>query len=118
MVPDSRFHPAVLGHAARLVPRDITRPVAPVVIEQAIVQYLKQYDGWTSYHRMIYTLSRSIHPHAYCGSGIRRAIFEACGKLLKKKVIFRRKGRIGTRSCCRKSDPRLPDEVRLNANYL
>jgi hypothetical protein len=67
---------------------------------------------------MIYRVSKELRPFTYKVDGTKLAVFRCCSDLLKNHIIFRRKARIGARSCCRKTDIKLPDQVRLNALYL
>jgi hypothetical protein len=97
---------------------DATRSLSPAVIERAILNYLKRQTDWTGYHQMIYRVSKELRPHTYKNDGTKLAVFRCCADLLRSHVIFRRKARIGARSCCRKTDIKLPDQVRLNALYL
>ena len=97
---------------------DVTRSLSPAVVESAILNYLKLQTDWTGYHKMIYRVSKGLRPYTYKNDGTKKAVFQCCSDLLKSKVMFRRKARIGQRSCCRKSDYKLPDQVRLNAVYL
>jgi hypothetical protein len=97
---------------------DVTRSLSPAIIERAILNYLKRQTDWTGYHQMIYRVSKELRPFTYKVDGTKLAVFRCCADLLRTKVIFRRKARVGARSCCRKSDIKLPDQVRLNAVYL
>ena len=97
---------------------DVTRMLSPAVVERAVLNYLKRQTDWTGYHQMIYRVSKELRPFTYKVDGTKLAVFRCCADLLRNKVIFRRKARIGSRSCCRKSDIKLPDQVRLNAIYL
>lgn len=97
---------------------DVTRALSPAVVERAILNYLKRQTDWTGYHQMIYRVAKGLRPYTYKNDGTKKAVFQCCSDLLKNKVIFRRKARIGPRSCCRKSDYKMPDQVRLNALYL
>lgn len=106
----------ILTHRTSMV--DVTRALSPVVVESAILNYLKRQTDWTGYHQMIYRVSKGLRPYTYKNDGTKKAVFQCCSDLLKNKVIFRRKARIGPRSCCRKSDYKLPDQVRLSAVYL
>lgn len=98
---------------------DDIRPVSPAIVERAILSFLRQYGGnWTGYHSMIYRVAKSLRPETYKRDGTKVAVFKCCGDLLKSKVIFRRKARLGPRSRCRRNDTKKPDEVRLSAVYL
>lgn len=95
------------------------RPISPATVERAILNFLRRNNGhWTGYHSMIYHVAKSLRPGTYKTDGTKMAVFKCCGDLLKSKVIFRRKARLGSRSLCRRSDTKKPDEVRLNATYL
>lgn len=95
------------------------RPISPATVERAILSFLRCHGGsWTGYHSMIYRVAKSLRPDTYKKDGTKVAVFKCCGDLLKAKVIFRRKARLGNRSRCRRSDTKRPDEVRLNAVYL
>lgn len=98
---------------------DNIRPISPAVVERAILNFLRGHGGsWTGYHSMIYRVAKSLRPETYKRDGTKVAVFRCCGDLLKAKVIFRRKARLGHRSRCRRSDLKKPDEVRLSAVYL
>lgn len=96
---------------------DVTRSLSPAVIERSILNYLRRQRDWTGYHQMIYRVSKELRPFTYKVDGTKLAVFRCCADLLKSHIIFRRKARIGARSCCRKTDIKLPDQVRLNALY-
>ena len=93
------------------------RPVSPALVEQALLRYLRAQTEWVGYHQMIYRVSKGLRPKTYKKDGTKLAVFRCCNDLLKAGVIFRRKGRIGHRSCCRKGDYKIPDQVRINAVY-
>lgn len=98
---------------------DSQRPVSPATVERAILGFLRRHGGsWTGYHSMIYRVAKSLRPETYKNDGTKTAVFRCCGDLLKVRVIFRRKARLGSRSLCRRTDTKKPDEVRLNAVYL
>lgn len=98
---------------------DRTRPTpSPAVIETAVLTYLRKANGWCGYLQMVYRVAKKIRPKTFYVDGTQRAVLMCCRDLCKAQVIIRRKGRIGHRSCCRKTDRKLPDEARLNAAYM
>lgn len=98
---------------------DRLRPTpSPAVIETAVLDYLRRAGGWCGYLQMVYRVAKKIRPKTFYVDGTQRAVLMCCRDLCKARVIIRRKGRIGQRSCCRRTDRKLPDEARLNAEYM
>jgi hypothetical protein len=95
-------------------PSKNTCHLSPAVVEAAVLAYLREQTAWVGYQQMMYRVSRKLRPTSYSSDGTRWVVFKVCRDLLKAGVIFRRKARIGRRSCWKKDDVKWPDEVRLN----